>query len=59
VRTRYPRERLLESLALLLWTPSATKDSEALAKLQSDLVTANSTFIGLVDAHRKIWNRFN
>jgi hypothetical protein len=59
VRARYPRERLLESLALLLWTPSVMNDSEALSKLQSDLVTDESTFIGLVDAYRKIWNRFN
>jgi hypothetical protein len=59
VRAEYPRERLLESLALLLWTSNATSDSEALRKLQSDLVTCESTFAGLVDAYRKIWNRFN
>jgi hypothetical protein len=59
VRARYPRERLLESLALLLWTPNAISDPVALRKLQSDLVTRESSFAGLADAYRKIWNRFN
>ena len=56
VATRYPRERLLESLALLLWTPDPLG---RLAKLQRDLVTRETTFPGLVAAYRKIWNRFN
>jgi hypothetical protein len=59
LRGRYPRERLLESLALLLWAPNAISDRRALAKLQSDLVTSETTFAGLVEAYRKIWNRFN
>jgi hypothetical protein len=59
VSNRYPRERLLESLALLLWTPDAISDPEALAKLQRDLVTSEKTFAGLVQSYRKIWNRFN
>ena len=59
VSVRYPRERLLESLALLLWTPDALSDSRALAKLQRDLVTAENTLPGLVEAYRRIWNRFN
>jgi hypothetical protein len=56
---RYPRERLLDSLALLLWTPDALSDSRALAKLRRDLVTSENTLPGLVEAYRKIWNRFN
>jgi len=59
VRTRYPRERLLESLALLLWTPNAISDSQAVRKLQSDLITSETTLSGFVEAYRKIWNRFN
>lgn len=59
LRVRYPRERLLEALALLLWTPDALSDSQTLLKLQSDLVTPQRTLSGLVDAYRKIWNRFN
>jgi hypothetical protein len=57
--TRYPRERLLTSLALLLWTQDALSDAIALQKLQSDLVTGDTSFRGLVQAYRKIWNRFN
>jgi hypothetical protein len=56
---RYPRERLLEALALLLWTPEAISDRAALRKLQTDLMTRETTFAGLVEAYRKIWNRFN
>jgi hypothetical protein len=59
VRVRYPRERLLNSLALLLWTSDALSNPQMLRKLQSDLVTPESTLAGLVDAYRKIWNRFN
>lgn len=54
--TRYPRERLLESLALLLWTPEPLAH---LDKLQRDLLSHETTFPGLVAAYRKIWNRFN
>jgi hypothetical protein len=57
--TRYPRERLLESLALLLWTPDALSDQAALRKLQSNLVTSKTAFASLVEAYRKIWTRFN
>jgi hypothetical protein len=56
VGARYPRERLLESLSLLLWTPDPLAH---LGKLQRDLVTRETTFAGLVCAYRKIWNRFN
>jgi len=56
---RYPRERLLESLALLLWTPDALSDPAALRKLQSNLVTSEAGLSGLVEAYRRIWTRFN
>lgn len=56
---RYPRERLLESLALLLWTPEGLDDELCLRKIQRDLSTRNSTFEGLVDAYRELWLRFN
>lgn len=59
IRGRYPRERLLESIALLLWTPNSVSDAEVRHKLQSDLVTTSSTFTGFVEAYRRIWNRFN
>jgi hypothetical protein len=56
---RYPRERLLESLALLLWTPEALDDEACLQKIRRELVTRSTTFEGLVDAYRKLWCRFN
>jgi hypothetical protein len=59
IRGRYPRERLLESIALLLWAPNSLSDAEVRSKLQSDLVTTSSTFSGFFEAYRKIWNRFN
>jgi hypothetical protein len=59
ISTRYPRERLLESLALLLWTPNALEDRVALQKIQTNLQTKERTFSGLVAAYRKLWSRFN
>jgi hypothetical protein len=59
VSTRYPRERLLESLALLLWTPEALDNDRAIQKLQAALNTRATTFANLVDAYRKLWTRFN
>jgi hypothetical protein len=58
-RARYPRERLLDALALLLWTPNSVSDPDVRRKLQCDLVTEATTFTGSVEAYRKIWNRFN
>lgn len=57
--SRYPRERLLESLALLLWTPEALDDQSCLEKIRRDLVTRGTTFERLVEAYRKLWCRFN
>lgn len=59
ISSRYPRERLLNSLALLLWTSSALSDPAGLAKLRRDLFTSEATFAGFVGAYRNIWNRFN
>jgi hypothetical protein len=57
--TRYPRERLLESLALLLWIPAALDDEFAIRKLQNNLAAHETTFAGLVEGYRKLWSRFN
>jgi hypothetical protein len=59
IATRYPRERLLEALALLLWTPDALANADALAKLQKDLASAETTAEGLAQDYRKLWSRFN
>jgi hypothetical protein len=52
-RFRYPRERLLESLALLLW------DAEQVPLIQERLNTRNAEFQPLVDAYTVLWRRFN
>lgn len=57
--TRYPRQRLLESLALLLWQPGLLADSEALSRVQKNLRTRETTFDGLVGAYRSLWQKFN
>ena len=57
--TRYPRQRLLEGLALLLWSPAALDNDRVLQKLQRDLRTRDTTFSGLVEAYRKLWTQFN
>ncbi|MDB6024530.1 MAG: hypothetical protein JWM68_753, partial [Verrucomicrobiales bacterium] len=54
---RYPRERLLESLPLLLWEPL---DSPGLLqRVQNNLQSSASTFPELVRAYSKLWQRFN
>lgn len=55
----YPRQRLLEALALLLWSPDALGREETLPKLQRDLRTRAKDFSGLVAAYRQLWSRFN
>lgn len=57
--TRYPREGLLEALALLLWTPGALEDPAAVARLQKDLHSAETTFEGFVRDYKNLWSRFN
>lgn len=56
---RYPRERILESLALLLWNPDCTKSPQLLRHLQSNLQTDATHFSDLVSAYQKLWQRFN
>lgn len=57
--TSYPRERLLESLALLLWSPDALGRGETLPKLRRDLRTRANDFSELVAAYRELWSKFN
>jgi hypothetical protein len=56
--TRYPRERILNSLALLLWEPAA-RDPVLLQKLQRELRTPATEFAALVAAYHALWSRFN
>ena len=56
---RYPRQRLLHSLCLLLWEDQALNDASMLRALQQDLNTRATDFAGLVDAYEQLWHRFN
>ena len=54
--TRYPRERLLRALALLLWgRPDETKGPTVSACLQCN----SPGFVGHVQAYEALWHRFN
>lgn len=55
-RTRYPRERLLRSLALLLWGQT---DASVRANLSACLNCGDSSLEGSVRAYENLWHRFN
>jgi hypothetical protein len=57
--SRYPRERLLNSLALLLWEPDVLEHPFLLETIQHNLRTDAATFPGLVSAYEKLWRKFN
>ena len=52
---RYPRERLFNSLPLLLWNGEVSKEPEVTTHLQRQLGTAASDWQGLVAAYKQIW----
>ena len=54
---RYPRERLFNALALLLWEDWTQPD--AMALLQRNLRTTATDLSGLVRAYESLWHRFN
>lgn len=56
---RYPRERLLSALAMMLWEPAALSDAALRLKIQQQLLTEASDLPGIVAAYTRIWNRFN
>lgn len=56
---RYPRERILNSLALLLWEPSVLENAFLLEKVQSELRTEATTFPEMVRAYEQLWRQFN
>jgi len=53
VCTRYPRERLLRSLALLLW------EQNEFERVRLELRTTAPDFSGLVCAYENLWRQFN
>ena len=59
ISLRYPRERLLRALPLMLWKADALGERRLLLFLQSELRTEATALPGLVEAYEKIWRRFN
>lgn len=56
---RYPRERLLRSLALLLWEPRVLRDAVLLTLVQQALRCGATDLSGLVQGYQRLWQRFN
>ena len=52
---RYPRERLLNSLALLLWDQDAPDELDTVRHLQQQLLTDAADWTGLVAAYKRFW----
>ncbi len=55
---RYPRERLLRALPVLLWQPTLLGNSRARGRLQRDLRTTAADEPGLVGAYTRLWEVF-
>ena len=56
--TRYPRERLLRALPLLLWESGALADPPVRRRLQQELQTSATDFPEYVQAFARLWVRF-
>lgn len=52
---RYPRERLLKALPLLLWTERSHIEPRSLTHLQTQLCTKAADWQGLVSAYKHLW----
>jgi len=52
---RYPRERLLNALSLLLWNGEISKEPKTVRHLQRQLATDAADWSGFVTAYKKIW----
>jgi len=55
---RYPRERLFNALALLLWEPEAPAEPTVRRLLQKQLHTSASDWAGWVAAYKNIWPNY-
>lgn len=53
-----PRERLLNSLPLLLWENASLREPMFLKKIQAELATFSSTVAGLLKAYEKLWTQY-
>ena len=54
-----PRVRLLHALSLLLFEPGVSNEPSLLNRVQRELATTATTFVGLVSAYKSIWTKFN
>jgi len=58
--TRYPRERLLHSLPLLLWEfPNSPANPDLRSRLKWELMAGASDLPGWIAAYNRLWSRFN
>lgn len=55
---RYPRERLLRALPVLLWHPALLANSRVRRRLQKDLRTTATDEPGLIAAYTRLWEVF-
>jgi hypothetical protein len=55
---RYPRERLFNSLPLLLWNGEVEREPEVARHLQKQLLTPARDWKGFVAAYKEIWPNF-
>jgi hypothetical protein len=55
----YPRERLLRSLPLLLWSSQSIAEPRILSFLQKQLRTSAATYPELVRAYEALWRIYN
>jgi hypothetical protein len=55
---RYPRERLFNALALLLWQAEGVAQSQILCRLQRELQTNAPDWVALVNVFKGIWPRY-
>jgi hypothetical protein len=55
---RYPRERLLRALPVLLWQPALLANSRVRHRLQKDLRTTATDEPGLTAAYTRLWEVF-
>lgn len=59
LNARYPRERLLNTLPLLLWEPGALNRKEPLTFIQNQLRTPEAEYSQLVRAYEALWKLYN
>lgn len=57
--SRYPRERLLNTLPLLLWHPQEINAADLRSRLQDQLITIATDWSDLLSAYTALWRKFS